>query len=249
MSDIKFFSSQLFLPFTKISYFCYYNIKKMKRENWGIVPYDIAWKKQEELFDKLVKSKLENKEYTNRLIFVEHPHVYTIGRSGKDSNMLMSESFIKSVGASIFHIDRGGDITYHGPGQIVCYPIINLEDYNLKLREYIYLLEQSVIDTCAHYGIKATRVEGATGVWLDKDKTTERKICAIGVRCSHFVTMHGLAFNINTDLKYFSYINPCGFINKGVTSLQKELGHEVNINEVSDILYKNLISNITQKIS
>jgi len=219
----------------------------MKREDWGIVPYEIAWKRQEELFNSLVYSKLEKSSYTNHIVFVEHPHVYTIGKSGKESNMLMSNSFIESIGASIYHIDRGGDITYHGPGQIVCYPIINIEEFDLKLRDYIYQIEQAVIETCAHYGIEATRVDGATGVWLDKGKSSERKICAIGVRCSHFVTMHGLAFNINTDLNYFSYINPCGFVDKGVTSLQKELGHEVDIKEVTNILYERLITNITKK--
>lgn len=219
----------------------------MKREDWGIVPYEIAWKRQEELFNSLVYSKLEKSSYTNHIVFVEHPHVYTIGKSGKESNMLMSNSFIESIGASIYHIDRGGDITYHGPGQIVCYPIINIEEFDLKLRDYIYQIEQAVIETCAHYGIEATRVDGATGVWLDKGKSSERKICAIGVRCSHFVTMHGLAFNINTDLNYFSYINPCGFFDKGVTSLQKELGHEVDIKEVTNILYERLITNITKK--
>jgi len=219
----------------------------MKREDWGIVPYEIAWKRQEELFNSLVRSKLEKSSSTNHIVFVEHPHVYTIGKSGKESNMLMSNSFIESIGASIYHIDRGGDITYHGPGQIVCYPIINIEEFDLKLRDYIYQIEQAVIETCAHYGIEATRVDGATGVWLDKGKSSERKICAIGVRCSHFVTMHGLAFNINTDLNYFSYINPCGFVDKGVTSLQKELGHEVDIKEVTNILYERLITNITKK--
>ena len=219
----------------------------MKREDWGIVPYEIAWKRQEELFNSLVRSKLEKSSYTNHIVFVEHPHVYTIGKSGKESNMLMSNSFIESIGASIYHIDRGGDITYHGPGQIVCYPIINIEEFDLKLRDYIYQIEQAVIETCAHYGIEATRVDGATGVWLDKGKSSERKVCAIGVRCSHFVTMHGLAFNINTDLNYFSYINPCGFVDKGVTSLQKELGHEVDIKEVTNILYERLITNITKK--
>src|SRR5574344_145084 len=219
----------------------------MKREDWGIVPYEIAWKRQEELFNSLVRSKLEKSSYTNHIVFVEHPHVYTIGKSGKESNMLMSNSFIESIGASIYHIDRGGDITYHGPGQIVCYPIINIEEFDLKLRDYIYQIEQDVVEHCAHSGLEAKRVGGATGVWLDKGKSSERKICAIGVRCSHFVTMHGLAFNINTDLNYFSYINPCGFVDKGVTSLQKELGHEVDIKEVTNILYERLITNITTK--
>src|SRR5574344_679401 len=168
----------------------------MKREDWGIVPYEIAWKRQEELFNSLVRSKLEKSSYTNHIVFVEHPHVYTIGKSGKESNMLMSNSFIESIGASIYHINRGGDITYHGPGQIVAYPIFNLEDFNLTLKTYIYNLEQVVIDCLATYGIEGTRMSGATGVWIEPGvKGKERKTCAIGVRASRYVTMHGFARN------------------------------------------------------
>ena len=132
----------------------------------------------------------------------------------------------------MFHIDRGGDITYHGPGQLVCYPILNLEDFSLGLKEYVHLLEEAVINVCQQYGIKASRLEKATGVWIDGDTKKARKICAIGVRCSRYVSMHGLAFNINTDMRYFRYINPCGFIDKGVTSLQQELGYEIQMDEV-----------------
>ena len=163
----------------------------------------------------------------------EHPHVYTLGRSGKENNMLLSDEQLKAIDATLYHIDRGGDITYHGPGQLVCYPILNLEDYHLGLKEYIHVLEEAVIRVCASYGIEAGRVKGATGVWLAAGTPQERKICAIGVRSSHFVTMHGLALNVNTDLRYFSYIHPCGFMDKGVTSLQKELGCEVPMEEVA----------------
>ena len=145
--------------------------------------------------------------------------------------MLLSEGQLQRIGATYYHIDRGGDITYHGPGQQVCYPILNLEDFGLGLKEYIHLLEEAVIGVCASYGIVAGRVDKATGVWLEGDTLRARKICAIGVRSSHYVTMHGLAFNVNTDLRYFSYINPCGFVDKGVTSLQKELGHDVPMEE------------------
>ena len=179
----------------------------------------------------MVQAKQGGHEYLNRIVFCEHPHVYTLGRSGKERNMLLSEGQLQRIGATYYHIDRGGDITYHGPGQQVCYPILNLEDFGLGLKEYVHLLEEAVIGVCASYGIVAGRVDKATGVWLEGDTSRARKICAIGVRSSHYVTMHGLAFNVNTDLRYFSYINPCGFVDKGVTSLQKELGHDVPMEE------------------
>lgn len=210
--------------------------ENMKIENWGTVPYSEAWERQTVLFNALVEAKQEGKPYENRIIFVEHPHVYTLGKSGKDANMLLGEAQLQAIGATLYHIDRGGDITYHGPGQLVCYPILNLEDYHLGLKEYIHVLEEAVIQVCASYGIEAGRVKGATGVWLAIGTPRERKICAMGVRSSHFVTMHGLALNVNTDLRYFGYINPCGFINKGVTSLQKELGKEVPMEEVIERL-------------
>jgi len=205
----------------------------MKIENWGLVPYSEAWERQTELFNAVVEAKQVGKTYENRIIFVEHSHVYTLGKSGKETNMLLGEAQLKMIGATLYHIDRGGDITYHGPGQLVCYPILNLEDYHLGLKEYIHVLEEAVIRVCASYGIEAGRVKGATGVWLATGTPQERKICAIGVRSSHFVTMHGLALNVNTDLRYFSYIHPCGFMDKGVTSLQKELGCEVPMEEVA----------------
>ena len=208
-------------------------------EDWGMVPYADAWQRQTTLFDALVEAKRAGKPTVGRLITCQHPHVFTIGRSGKEQNMLMSEEQLQRIGATYYHIDRGGDVTYHGPGQLVCYPILNLEDYGLGLKSYIHSLEEAVINVCGSYGIHAGRVEGATGVWLDGDGPKARKICAIGVRSSHFCTMHGLAFNVNTDLRYFSYINPCGFVDKGVTSLQKELGREVSFEEVRErLLYE-----------
>jgi lipoyl(octanoyl) transferase len=150
--------------------------------------------------------------------------------------MLLNEAQLQAIGATLYHIDRGGDITFHGPGQLVAYPILDLEHYGLGLKEYIHVLEEAVIRTCATYGVTGTRVPGATGVWLDKDTPRERKICAIGVRSSHFVTMHGLALNVNTDLNYFRYIHPCGFIDKGVTSLALECGHAVDMHEVKQRL-------------
>ena len=208
-------------------------------EDWGLVPYADAWKRQTVLFEALVEAKKQGKSTDGRIITCQHPHVYTIGRSGKEQNMLMSEQQLQRIGATYYHIDRGGDVTYHGPGQLVCYPILDLENYELGLKGYVHLLEEAVISVCASYGIPAGRVEKATGVWLDGDGPKARKICAIGVRSSHYCTMHGLALNVNTDLRYFSYINPCGFVDKGVTSLQKELGREVSFEEVRErLLYE-----------
>ena len=158
---------------------------KLEVIDWKEIPYAEAWQRQTEWFDELVAAKLEGRDYVNRVIFCEHPHVYTLGRSGKDTNMLLSEEQLHRLGATLYHIDRGGDITYHGPGQQVCYPIINLEDFGLGLKEYVHVLEEAVIRLCAAYGIQAGRVDKATGVWLDGDTARARKICAIGVRSSH----------------------------------------------------------------
>ncbi len=217
-------------------------------ENWGLIPYAEAWQRQSTCFDELIKKKLSGAAYVNYLIFCEHPHVYTLGRSGKSLNMLLNQNQLEAIGATLYHIDRGGDITYHGPGQLVCYPIINLEDFSLGLKEYIHLLEEAIILLCVSYGIEATRMEKATGVWLDVGTPRVRKICAIGVRSSRFVTMHGLALNVNTDLRYFSYINPCGFIDKGVTSLQKELGRELSMTEVTKKLENNIYHLLVNKL-
>lgn len=206
--------------------------------DWGVIPYAEAWKHQTKCFEELIAAKLSNEPCCNQVIFCEHPHVYTLGKSGKENNLLLSEEQLKAIDATYFHIDRGGDITYHGPGQLVCYPILNLEEFNLGLKQYIHLLEEAIIRVCASFGIDASRLEGATGVWLDVGTSKARKICAIGVRSSRFVTMHGLALNVNTDLRYFNYINPCGFIDKGVTSLQNELGKEVAIEEVKERIEK-----------
>ena len=214
----------------------------MKTEfiDWKTVPYPEAWKRQEEWFEHVLRAKQQKTEYINRIVFCEHPPVYTLGKSGKEQNMLLNEQQLQTVGASLYHIDRGGDITYHGPGQLVCYPIINLEEFSLGLKEYVHLLEEAVIRVCASYGIAAGRVEKATGVWIEGDTPRARKICAIGVRSSHYVTMHGLALNVNTDLRYFSYINPCGFVDKGVTSLERELHREVKMDEVKECLKREL---------
>jgi len=201
--------------------------------DWGIIPYSVAYEKQKELFEQALAAKSAGQKINNTLIFCEHPHVITVGKNGKISNLLLSESHLKEQGVSLFHINRGGDITYHGPGQLVVYPIFDLDSFHLGLKSYIYLLEEVIIRLLAGYGIKAERLEGATGVWLDTDNPKKaRKISAIGVKTSRYVTMHGLALNINTDLNYFRFINPCGFVDKGVTSMQKELGREIDLNIV-----------------
>lgn len=209
----------------------------------GLIDYKKAWDKQEEYFDQVVAAKEANRkaetpELTpNFLLFCSHPHVYTLGKSGDEANLLINEDFLASKGATFYRINRGGDITYHGPGQIVAYPIIDLVNFGVSIKAYIDKLEEVIIRTLKHYGIIGTRSEGATGVWLDTDiPGKSRKICAIGVRTSHWVSMHGFAFNINTDLDYFNYIVPCGIQGKAVTSLQKELGHPVDINEVQELI-------------
>ena len=182
------------------------------------------------------------------LLLVEHNPVYTLGKSGKSENMLVSEEYLRSIGAEFFHIDRGGDVTFHGPGQVVGYPILDLEQVGIGLREYIDSIEGAVIDLCAEYGIVAGRVEGASGVWLDGGTSRARKICAIGVKSSRYVTMHGFALNVNTDLRYFNHINPCGFADRGVTSLQKELGRVVSMEEVKEKVINHLSEKLNVKI-
>lgn len=214
-------------------------------QNLGQVEYKRAWDYQEELFQRVLASRIEAEKAITKgyLLFCEHPHVYTLGKSGTSNNLLISEPFLKQINATFFQTNRGGDITYHGPGQIVAYPIFDLEAFGVNLKDYIHLLEEAIILTLKHYGIKATRLDGATGVWLDVGiKGSERKICAIGVRASRFVTMHGLAFNVNTNLDYFNHINPCGFVDKGVTSLQKELGKPMNFSEVQGVLLESFVS-------
>lgn len=215
--------------------------------DWNLIPYSEAWQRQTVWFDALVSAKQNHEPYENRIILCEHPHVYTLGRSGKDQHMLLTDEQLKAIDATLYHIDRGGDITYHGPGQLVCYPILNLEEFNLGLKEYVHLLEEAVIRVCASYGIVAGRLEKATGVWLEVDTPRVRKICAMGVRSSHYVTMHGLALNVNTDLRYFSYIHPCGFIDKGVTSLQQELGEATPLAEVKERLQEAILSLLQSK--
>ncbi len=214
----------------------------------GLIDYKEAWDFQENLFNEIVEQKTANRDLpqceqittSNHLLFCEHPHVYTLGKSGSEDNLLINSIQLQAKDAKFYKINRGGDITYHGPGQIVGYPIINLDNFGIMVREYINKLEEVIILTLKEYNIKAERLKGATGVWLDIDKAGKtRKICAMGVRTSRWVTMHGFAFNVNTDLNYFNYINPCGFTDKSVTSIEKELGEKQNIEEVKNKLKLN----------
>jgi lipoyl(octanoyl) transferase len=215
----------------------------------GLRDYKEAWEMQEQIFKRLIDNKLNESQGSSRvvnpvpgtLIFVEHPHVYTLGQNGSEDNLLIDHIQLQTRDAKFYRTNRGGDITYHGPGQIVGYPIFDLEVIGISLKEYIHRLEEAIIMTVSHFGIPASRLDGATGVWLDADKKGKsRKICAIGVRASRYVTMHGFAFNVNTDLTYFNYINPCGFTDKGVTSLQKELGANQDFEDVKLLVRNNL---------
>ncbi len=209
-----------------------------------LIDYKEAWDFQEQLFNQVIEQKQHTDNgITHHLIFCQHPHVYTLGKSGKESNLLANMLQLQAKQASFYKINRGGDITYHGPGQLVGYPILSLNHLKLGVREYIYLLEEAIIISLQHYNIKAERLKGATGVWIDTNNPMRtRKICAIGVRCSHWVTMHGFALNVNTDLSYFQLINPCGFTDKAVTSLEKELGYKLDFSEVSDVVLYNLLN-------
>lgn len=207
----------------------------------GLVDYAAAWDHQTRLFQSIIDRKIANREKPaneqlateDHLIFCEHPHVYTLGKSGKQSHLLLNEDGLREAGVQFFPIDRGGDITYHGPGQLVGYPIFDLDHHFTDIHRFLRTLEEAIIGTLEVYGIKGGRIDGLTGVWLDADQPAKaRKICAFGIRASRWVTMHGFAFNVNTDLSYFNNIVPCGIADKGVTSLAAELGRPVDMAEV-----------------
>ena len=221
--------------------------KKVSFKDLGLIDYKQCWDFQEELFAEILAVKSSNRKENktvatkNHLIFCEHPHVYTLGKSGDEKNLLVNEDYLKSRGATFHKINRGGDITYHGPGQIVGYPIIDLDNFFTDIHKYLRFLEEAVILTLKEYGLETERSPGETGVWFDVGTTKARKICALGVKSSRWVTMHGFAFNVNSDLSYFGNIIPCGISDKSVTSLQKELGKEVDMNEVRNKLKAHLI--------
>lgn len=222
---------------------------KLITQDWGLIAYDKARSLQEDLLKEIIDLKLINRDNgesqtavlpCSYLIFCQHPNVYTLGNSGVKENLLLSEAELTSKGIEYYHIRRGGDITYHGPGQLVGYPILDLDQFFTDIHKYLRLLEETIITTLDHFAIKAGRIAGLTGVWVDfETPETARKICAIGVRCSRWVTMHGFALNVNTDLSYFENIIPCGIKDKAVTSIEKELGRQVDLKEVQQILLKN----------
>tara|TARA_B100000902_G_scaffold398522_1_gene465577 strand:+ start:1066 stop:1761 length:696 start_codon:yes stop_codon:yes gene_type:complete len=220
--------------------------KKVQFIDLGPIDYKQCWDYQQNLFEKIIDQKIKNKkehsnlETQNFLIFCEHNHVYTIGKSGNQNNLLVNNKYLKSRGASFYKINRGGDITYHGPGQIVGYPILDLENFFTDISKYLRLLEEAVILTLNDYGLKGERSSGETGVWFDVGTSEARKICALGVRTSRWVSMHGFAFNINSDLSYFDHIVPCGIIDKKVTSLEYELNKKLDIDKVKIKLKKNI---------
>ena len=211
------------------------NIKWIDLQQKG---YKEVWELQEKLLEE-VKSRKQNKEdIQHYLLFVEHPPVYTLGKSGDAANMLINTIELSRKQAEFIKVDRGGDITFHGPGQLVVYPIFDLESFGLGVKDYVEQLEEIVLRVLLAYGIQAERMDGATGVWIESTQSNPRKICAIGVKCSRYVSMHGFALNVNTDLSYFKSINPCGFVDKEVTSIQKELGSEVDMQGVKDEVLK-----------
>jgi len=221
--------------------------QKVKSIDLGLIDYKEAWDYQEKIFDGIVQTKVNNRTLpileqiptNNYLIFCEHPHVYTLGKSGHESNLLVNEQQLKEKSATYYKINRGGDITYHGPGQVVGYPILDLDNFFTDIHKYLRYLEEMVILTLAEYGIDAGRSTGETGVWIDAENPQKaRKICAMGVRASRWVTMHGFALNVNADLNYFGNIIPCGIVDKAVTSMDKELGQKVDEQEVKKKLEK-----------
>lgn len=222
------------------------NQPEVELEDLGLIDYKQCWDYQTKLFDASVQLKIKNRKFPenrvstkNHLIFCEHPHVYTLGKSGDLKNLLIDGPKRKEKNISFYKINRGGDITYHGPGQLVVYPILDLDYFFSDIHKYLRLLEESVILTLADYGVTGQRLDGFTGVWVDAEKETPRKICAIGVKCSRWVTMHGIGFNINSNLDYFKHIVPCGIEDKSVTSLQKEINQKIDMKELKIRFKKN----------
>jgi lipoyl(octanoyl) transferase len=225
--------------------------RKTEFKDLGLIDYKKAWDYQIELFNSILEIKSANRNLPdneqqstpNYLLFCEHPHVFTLGKSGVESNLLVKPEELHTINASYYHINRGGDITYHGPGQLVGYPILDLENFFTDIHKYMRLLEEAVIQTLVEYKIESGRIAGLTGVWLDIDNEKKaRKICALGVKTSRWVTQHGFAFNVNTDLSYFNHIVPCGITDKAVTSLDKELGRTVDMKEIKTILKEKIVS-------
>ena len=221
----------------------------------GVVDYQRAWDYQQALFAETVQQKVDNRKHNqqqptaNYLLFCQHPPVYTLGKSGQVAHLLLSEPELRALGAQFYRINRGGDITYHGPGQLVGYPILDLDHFFTDIHRYLRLLEEAVIRTLANYGLLAGRIDGLTGVWLDHERQVHpRKICALGVKASRWVTMHGFALNVNTDLRYFNHIVPCGIADKAVTSMAQELGQTPDMKEVEANLRRHLTALFEMKL-
>lgn len=223
-------------------------MRTVEYRDLGVMPYGECWEYQRSLFAELLRRKGAAGDAAGWLLAVEHPPVYTLGRSGKARNLLVSEEYLRARGAAFYRIDRGGDITFHGPGQLVGYPILDLERLGLGLRDYVDALEGAVIDTVAGYGIRAGRIAGASGVWIEEKNRPPRKICAIGVRASRYVTMHGFALNVSTDLEWFRLINPCGFADRGVASIEGETGRTAAMDEVKERVAANLSRKLNVEI-
>ena len=224
-------------------------MQKVNFIDLGLIDYKECWDYQEQLFREIVDTKTANRKLPeaeqkptkNHLLFCEHPHVYTLGKSGAEDNLLIDKTQLNGKDINYYEINRGGDITYHGPGQLVGYPIFDLDNFFTDIHKYLRYLEEAIILTLAEYNITATRIKGATGVWIDPENPLQaRKICAMGVRCSRWVTMHGFAFNVNADLSYFDNIVPCGITDKSITSLEREINKTVDIEEVKNKLKKHL---------
>ncbi len=216
------------------------HMQLVKFRDLGLMDYKFAWDIQEKVFDDIVQKKFKNRllaedrhlTYNHQLLFVEHPPVITLGKNAVNENVLLNEQMLAKNGVRLYHINRGGDVTFHGPGQIVGYPILDLDLFFTDIGKYLRSIEEVIIKTLADYNIQGERLKNVTGVWIDANTPHARKICAIGIRCSRWVTMHGFAFNINTDLNYFNFIIPCGISDKAVTSLEKETGKAVDMNEI-----------------
>lgn len=214
-------------------------MQNSRLQDLGLIDYNAAWQLQKKLFNTAIEYKLAHQpmpEASHTLLVCEHPHVYTLGKSAEQKNLLLNESELSEQNISTYHIERGGDITYHGPGQLVVYPIFDIEALKIGVKEFVYRVESCIINTLKHYGIDSERIDRRIGIWIGKDSSNERKIAAIGIKCSRFVTMHGLALNVNTDLSLFNNIIPCGIIDKSVTSIEKEIGRTIDIIDVKNKL-------------
>ncbi len=219
---------------------------KLNFKDLGMASYSDVYKIQTDLFNQLLNKKIAGEKTEGVILFCEHQHVFTIGKSGDDNNLLVDNTLMQKKKIDFFHTDRGGDITYHGPGQIVVYPIIDLDNYKKSPKEYVYILENSIIEVLSRYGIKGEISQGNIGVWLDVGTAKERKICSVGVKISRKICMHGLALNVNTDLAYFDYINPCGFTDKQMTSMQKELGKKVDAERIKSMIKNELVQRLPE---